>query len=192
WLARALGVALVLSLFLLMPEKAQVSVQPVVEAENLPAPEVAASAVAAEEQAVEVPESKAEPARVVETVKQHEIAQEPALRKPEANTAPVALGQIVAASAPVAATEVPIEQLRRRPMHLVFSGDTWTEVIDVNGVILLSRTNLAGTEKWIGGPNRAPYDMTITHPERVRLYYKGKEIDLSAYAGKSPAHFKVE
>jgi cytoskeleton protein RodZ len=190
WLAGALGVALVLALFLLMPEQGKVPVEPVVETVILPAPEVAASAVAAEEQAVE-PESKAEPAKVVEKAKSQEAAKEAVAQKTDANaqTAQAPLPQIAAASAPAA---IPIEILRRRPMHFVFSGDTWVEVLDVNGVILLSRTNPAGTEKWIGGPNRAPYDMTITHPERVRLYYKGKEIDLSAYAGKGSAHFKVE
>lgn len=195
WLAGAMGVALVLALFLLMPEQGKVQVEPVVEAVTLPAAEVAASAVAASavaatEQAA-APESKAEPAKVVEKVKSQEPAKEAVAQKTEAIKRPAQapLPQIAAASAPAA---IPIEILRRRPMHFVFTGDTWVEVIDVNGVILLSRTNPAGTEKWIGGPNRAPYDMNITHPERVKLYYKGKEIDLSTYVGKGAAHFKVE
>ena len=190
WLAGALGVAFVLVLFLMMPERSKVQDNPVVEAVTLPAPEVAASAVAATEQAA-APESKAEPAKVVEKPKLQEPAKQAVAQKTEtsASPAPKPLPQIAAASAPAA---IPIEILRRRPMHFVFSGDSWVEVLDVNGVILLSRTNTAGTEKWIGGPNRAPYDMTIAHPERVKLFYKGKEIDLSAYAGKGTAHFKVE
>jgi cytoskeleton protein RodZ len=82
--------------------------------------------------------------------------------------------------------------LKRRPLHFVFSEKTWAEVIDVNGNILLSKTNPGGSEQWIGGPKRAPYDITIGHPESVKLYYKGKEIDLSPYAGMETARLKVE
>lgn len=192
WLAGALGVALVLALFLLLPEPGRVPVEPVVEAVTLPALDEAASAVVAAEDQADVPENKTEPSKVAETVKQPESAREPAPRKADTSVSSALLPQVAAASAPVAVSEVPIELLKRRPMHFVFTGDTWVEVLDVNGVILLSRTNLAGTEKWIGGPNRAPYDMSITHPERVKLYYKGREVDLSAYVGKGAAHFKVE
>jgi hypothetical protein len=65
-------------------------------------------------------------------------------------------------------------------------------VIDVNGEILLSRTNPRGSEKWIGGPRRAPYDITIAHPDTVKLYYRGKEVDLTPYAGMETARLKVE
>jgi cytoskeleton protein RodZ len=101
--------------------------------------------------------------------------------------------QIAAASAPAAVkTPVPLEQLKRRPLHFVFNETAWAEVIDVNGAILLSKTNLAGSEQWIGGPRRAPYDITIAHPDNVKLYYRGKEIDLSPYAGMDIARLRVE
>lgn len=208
WLAGALGVALVLGLFVWLSdgEPTTKPVEIVVEPVALPASAVAASAVAATEvpplepvKAVE-PVKPAEPRKadevkkVVEPKKADEVKKVAELKKaPEPKTS-VAQPQIEAASAPVAAvkTPVPLEILKRRPLHFVFSKDAWAEVIDVNGAILLSRTNPAGSEQWIGGPKRAPYDVTIAHPASVKLYYKGKEVDLSPYAAMDTAHLKVE
>lgn len=190
WLGGAMGLILLLALFLLLPAKQEVKLEQVVEEVALPAGGDAASAVAMPEQPV-VAEQKREAAGAVEkpvvAVKQQDVQE----RKAPAVRPAIPPQQAAAASAP-AATTIPIELLRRRPMHFVFTGDTWVEVKDTNGELLLSRTNPNGTEKWIGGPNRAPYDVTINHPERVRLYYKGREIDLSAHFGKGVAHFNVE
>lgn len=186
WGAGALGVVLVLVLFVLLYDgrPAATPTEVVVESLPLPAPDTAASAVAA-----------------VTAVQPDEVAKAPAIvRTAEpAKVSPIAATpapQSVAASAPAATatapTPVPLELLKRRPLHFVFSADVWAEVIDVNGEILLSRTNPGGSEKWIGGPKRAPYDITIGHPESVKLYYRGKEIDLSPYAGMETARLKVE
>jgi cytoskeleton protein RodZ len=108
--------------------------------------------------------------------------------------------QVAPASAPVAdaavttntKTELPLEVLKRRPMHFVFDEASWAEVIDVHGNLLLSRNVPRGGEKWIGGPGRAPYAVSIKNPAKVRLYYKGKQIDLSAYAATEMAHLTVK
>jgi cytoskeleton protein RodZ len=184
WLAGALGVALVLAVFVLLNGSgpAATPTKVVVESLPLPAPDAAASAVAA-----------------VAAVQPDEVAKTPAIvRTAEpVKTSPIAAApapQGVAASAPAVTDKPPVslELLKRRPLHFVFSADVWAEVIDVNGDILLSRTNPGGSEKWIGGPKRAPYDITIGHPESVKLYYRGKEIDLSPYAGMETARLKVE
>ena len=109
-------------------------------------------------------------------------------------TAVQPLPQVEAASAPVAADKqsIPLEVLKRRPLHLVFIESAWAEVIDAHGVVLLSRNNQRGTEKWVGGPRHEPYEISIAHPANVRLFFRGKEIDLSAYAGMDVAHLKVE
>jgi len=102
--------------------------------------------------------------------------------------------QIDAASVVVATAKppIPLEVLKRRPLHLVFIESAWAEVIDAHGVVLLSRNNSRGTEKWVGGPRHEPYDISIAHPANVKLFFRGKEIDLSAYAGMDVAHLKVE
>lgn len=180
WLAGALGVALVLAVFVLLygGEQSAKPAETVVEALPLPTSD-AVSAVAA-----------VQPDTIVKAPANAQTNQPVDAKKNIVAIAP----QVAAVSAPAATvkTPVPLELLKRRPLHFVFGEDVWVEVIDVNGDILLSRTNPGGSEKWIGGPKRAPYDITIGHPESVKLYYKGKEIDLSPYAGMETAHLKVE
>lgn len=212
WLAGALGVAIVLALFVLLHESepkakpAQVVVEPVV----LPPLVVPASAVA--ETDVQVSKSEAEQAADLDKITEQPKAKQPVTRfVPKAEPAPVATGKpsilpkarqsglqaaplIEGASAPVAMVKppIPLEVLQRRPLHLIFNDSSWAEVTDARGVILLSRNNERGTEKWVGGPRHEPYQISIAHPANVKLYYRGKEIDLSAYAGMGVAHFKLE
>ena len=189
WLAGALGVALMLGLFVWVSddEPAQKLAEVVVEPVHLPMPEASVSAVASPPTLSAAPESAkiAEPRKVEEKVVKTQTAAAPA----PATAIPAASS--VASDATVK-PPVALEMLKRRPLHFVFTGAAWVEVIDVNGDVLLSRSNLGGTEKWIGGPRRAPYDVSIGNPGNVRMYYKGKEIDLSAYAGKDTARLKVE
>ncbi len=152
--------------------------QPVVK----PAPQIEAAAPAPAPK-VKQPQSHTAKPAVVQP--QSPAAKSPALQP---------LSQIEAASAPVAADKqpIPLEVLKRRPLHLVFIESAWAEVIDAHGVVLLSRNNPSGTEKWVGGPRHEPYDISIAHPANVKLFFRGKEIDLSAYAGMDVAHLKVE
>jgi cytoskeleton protein RodZ len=124
-------------------------------------------------------------------------AAEPKVKVEPVKTPPPAIApvpQIAPASSPVAEVKpaIPLEVLQRRPLHLVFDETSWAEVIDVNGTILLSRNVPRGMEKWVGGPGRAPYDISISNPSKVRIYYKGNKIDLTAYAAMEMAHLKVK
>lgn len=221
WLVGALGVALVLGWFVLMHkvDTTVKSAKVVVESVPLPATETAVSApadtgaqpVAAEPAGIIEREKQHASVETAEPEKRHESATateadktaKPAkVAEPEKKPEPAkikqhevkALPQIDAASAPAAAvkTEIPLEILKRRPLHFVFTESAWAEVIDSHGAVLLSRNNPRGTEKWIGGPRHEPYDISISHPEHVKLYYRGQEVDLSAYAGMDVAHLKVE
>ncbi|MEW5905106.1 MAG: RodZ domain-containing protein [Pseudomonadota bacterium] len=87
---------------------------------------------------------------------------------------------------------MPLAQLMKRPIHIVFLEEAWMEVKDVNGEILLSRVTKAGEEKWIGGNHRAPYDITIGRPSAIRMYYHGKEVDLSGLAPGSVGKMTLE
>ncbi len=184
WLAGALGVVLALVLFVLLYDggPATTPTEVVVESLPLPAPDTAASAVAAV--AAVQPDEVAKAPAIVETA-------EPAKTSPIA-AAPAS--QSVAASAPAATANspVPLELLKRRPLHFVFSENAWVEVKDVNGDLLLSRTNRAAARNGSADPSAH----RMTSPSRVRtsvkLYYKGKEIDLSPYAGMETARLKVE
>lgn len=195
WLVGALGVALVLGLFVFLHDGEPTVKQAVIVVEPISLP--ASDAVAASEATVEVqPDKSSEPTKVIEAIITDEskkaaeasktLESKQTVMEPEPQAVPDP------ASLTVVKSSVPLEMLKRRPLHFVFSKDAWAEVIDVNGVILLSRTNPGGSEQWIGGPRRAPYNVSIAHPASVKLYYKGKEVDLSAYAAMDVAHIKVE
>lgn len=222
WLAGALGVALVLGVMVLLHDSEPSVKPSGTVSEPVALPEAAVSGVAnaegqadgmpiaaeagaakaaepAKSAAVTTPAETSKPVEAVkpaEPGKKHdavELAKKsdlPVAGKPSVAAPP----KIDGASAPAVTTKppVPLEVLKRRPLHFVFSETTWAEVIDVNGTILLSRTNPAGSEQWVGGPRRAPYDISIARPNTVKLYYKGKEIDLSSYAAAKVARLKVE
>ena len=88
--------------------------------------------------------------------------------------------------------EAALDVLMKRPIHIVFIEDTWMEIIDTNGDVLLSRMNRAGSEKWIGGGRRAPYEISIGKASAVHIYYKGHEVDLSHYDPAQGANLVLE
>lgn len=104
---------------------------------------------------------------------------ESALAKPDSETVPVR-------------REIPLEQLMKRPIHIVFLDEAWVEIIDVNQEVLISRVTDAGMEKWIGGAGREPYQVTIGKVGAVRLYYKGNEVSLSGFKPDSVARLVLE
>ncbi|MBI5890422.1 MAG: DUF4115 domain-containing protein [Nitrosomonadales bacterium] len=195
WLAGALGVALLLGLFVLLQGgEDTVPAEVVVETIPLPGSDAAVSAVPDTESQTMIQEApKAEEPKVAEPVK----APRPAVvTVPQAAPAPApaSVPQVATVTPPVAEVKpaIPLEILMRRPLHFVVDEASWVEVKDVNGVVLLSRNVPRGGEKWIGGPGRAPYDVSISNPSKVRIYYKGNKIDLSAYAAMEMAHLKVK
>lgn len=101
---------------------------------------------------------------------------------------------VVTAAVPVQAAkpDVSLDALKKRPIHIVFTGETWMEIVDTNGEVLLSRTNPAGSEKWIGGGRRAPYEISIGKVRAVKITYKGREVDLSQFAPDQGAELVLE
>jgi cytoskeleton protein RodZ len=214
WMAGALGIVLLLGLFVLLSNSeptmkvSEVVVEPVILP---PEGEAASTAVVAgvriddadavspaESKKPEEPRIQPEPKKIPEANKLPEpkkISEIKKVTEPGRAVLPAvnAVPKIEAASAAaVAIPSVPLEALKRRPLHFVFNESSWTEVLDSRGVVLLSRTNPRGTEKWVGGPRHEPYDVSIAHPANVKLYFRGKEIDLSAYAGMDVVHLKLE
>ncbi len=171
----ALAVALVLASFVWSHRESPKPETIVLEEVRLPdvtaasAPVVAVSEVIAASavQPIAAPAKHVEP--VVTTV-----------AKPKA-VAPVPVTAPVAVPLVSGKPEVALEQLKKRPIHIVFSEEAWMEITDTNGDVLLSRMNPAGSEKWIGGGRRAPYQVAIGKASAVRIYYKGREVDLSQH-----------
>ena len=123
-----------------------------------------------------------------------EIKPEPVpVQKPaETSSAKPQTVQSQPAAEPAPKAAIPLEQLRKRPIHIEFVEESWMEIKDVNGELLLSRITPAGDEKWVGGGNRAPYQVTIGKAGAVRLYYHGKQVDLSHFNPAGVAKLVLE
>jgi cytoskeleton protein RodZ len=67
-------------------------------------------------------------------------------------------------------------------LHLVFGGESWTEVKDGRGKVLLSRINPPGTEQLLRG--KPPFSLAIGNAATVQLVYNGKPVDLSPYINR--------
>ncbi len=64
-------------------------------------------------------------------------------------------------------------------IRLVFAGESWTEVKDGRGRLLLSRINPRGTEHVLQGT--PPFFLTIGNAAEVKLVYNSKPVDLAPY-----------
>ncbi|SFO42000.1 helix-turn-helix domain-containing protein [Nitrosospira briensis] len=77
-------------------------------------------------------------------------------------------------------------------VHLIFEGESWTEIRDGGGRLLLSRINPRGTEQVVHGT--PPYSLTIGNAAEVKLVYNNKPVDLApftnAYGGTARLSLK--
>lgn len=73
----------------------------------------------------------------------------------------------------------------KNALHLTFDGESWVEVKDDDGRLLLSRINPAGTQQVLRG--KPPFFLTIGNAAQVRLVYNSRPVDLAphtnAYGG---------
>lgn len=64
-------------------------------------------------------------------------------------------------------------------LRLVFEGESWVEVKDSKGKLLLSKVNLPGTEQLLHG--KSPFFLAIGNAAEVKLAYNNKPVDLAPY-----------
>jgi len=190
-----LGALLVACLLLLFvwtqrDEEPVALVEPVVVAPAASAPAAASAVAGMPPQAAPAVQESKEPASkpVVLTVESEKVA----IEKKTADVSMVRRAEAEPAQASFPKSTVPLEQLRKRPIHIEFVEESWMEIRDVNGEILLSRITPAGEEKWVGGSKRAPYQVTIGKAGAVRLYYHGKQVDLSHFDPAGVAKLVLE
>ena len=75
-------------------------------------------------------------------------------------------------------------------LHFVFEMESWVEVRDANGKLLLAQLNAAGTEQNIRGI--PPLTLLVGNSGGVHLSYKGKPIDLAPHSSAQVAHLTLE
>jgi len=137
-------------------------------------------------------------ARPISTVPETELAavssgvakSEGEIKKPiEAKIPP----QVVAGiSKPVAVVKPgEINTAPQQPaIRLTFDANSWVEVMDKNGKLLLSQLNRAGAIQDIGGT--PPFSLVIGHARAVHLFYKGQSVDLTPYTKIEVARLTLE
>jgi len=64
-------------------------------------------------------------------------------------------------------------------LRLEFSGESWVEIRDKDGKMLMSQLNPVGSRRIVSGP--APLSLVIGNAANVRLTYNDKPIDLKPY-----------
>jgi len=64
-------------------------------------------------------------------------------------------------------------------LRLVFEGESWAEVKDSRGKLLLSRINPRGTEQVLHG--KPPFSLAIGNAAQVKLVYNNKPVDLAPH-----------
>lgn len=115
----------------------------------------------------------------------------PAGPAPRAAEAPAA-GPAAAVTAP-AVPAVPAPQAAPQDLPslvLAFSGDSWVEVRDRDGRIIFSQLNLANTQQTVQG--NPPFDLVIGNAPAVKLSYKGRPVDLTAFTRAEVARIKLD
>ncbi|HEY2630309.1 MAG TPA: helix-turn-helix domain-containing protein [Usitatibacter sp.] len=161
------------------------------------------SPVVADSQAEPVPVTVAAappPPEVVEPPKPEPVKAEPAkadARKPDAKKAdPVKPDVIKVAAAVAAPADAAVKMPVKAPaeggsvLKFRFHGDSWVEIRDAKGRVLLSRLNTAGSEAEVAG--RPPFSVIVGNAPEVRLFYNDHEFDLEPHTRVAVARFTVE
>ena len=75
-------------------------------------------------------------------------------------------------------------------MHLDFGGESWVEIKDASGRMLMRQLNPSGSSVDIKG--QPPFDMVVGNAAQVRMTYNNRPIDLSPFVDVSVARFTLE
>ena len=105
---------------------------------------------------------------------------------------PEKVAQVAAAPTPASTTAtVPPKAAPGTPtLKLRFKGESWVEVKDRSGKILLSRLNAPGSEAEVSG--RPPFAVVIGNAPDVQVLYNDREFPLEPHTRVAVARFTVE
>jgi cytoskeleton protein RodZ len=113
----------------------------------------------------------------------------------EAVSAPVVAQAVnVPAVAPItplqAPLNAPVQAASSLPLRLVFDEESWAEVKDATGNVLLEQRNARGSEKNLTGA--APYFLVIGHAKGVRVFLRDQPVDLAPHTIVDVARLTLE
>jgi cytoskeleton protein RodZ len=116
----------------------------------------------------------------------------PATAPPASNAAPGKPVPPKAVTPPVQAT-APVEPKTatgNSVLHLEFGAESWTEISEASGRMLLRQLNPAGSSVDVRG--QPPFDVVIGNAAQARMSYNGRPIDLNPFIDVTVARFTLE
>ena len=75
-------------------------------------------------------------------------------------------------------------------LHLEFGTESWAEIKDASGQMLLHKLNPAGSSVDIQG--QPPFDMVIGNAAQAKMTYNGRPVDLKPHIDATVARFTLE
>jgi cytoskeleton protein RodZ len=75
-------------------------------------------------------------------------------------------------------------------LHLEFGADSWTEIKDASGKMILRKLNTAGSSVDVSG--MPPFNLVIGNAAQAKLTYNGRPIDLKPFVDVTVARFTLE
>ncbi|MBN8771069.1 MAG: helix-turn-helix domain-containing protein [Thiobacillus sp.] len=75
-------------------------------------------------------------------------------------------------------------------LHLDFGDESWTEIKDASGRMLMRQLNPAGSSADVHG--QPPFDVVIGNATQVQMTYNGRPIDLKPFIDVTVARFTLE
>jgi len=103
---------------------------------------------------------------------------------------PAARAAVPASAVAVSKEAAPHKQRPAQPVRLEFDEDSWVEIKDGDGKILLSMVGKQGSSRSVSGS--PPLSLTIGNAKGVRVYYKDESVDLGTHADQDVAHLRLE
>ncbi len=71
-----------------------------------------------------------------------------------------------------------------------FRDESWVQVRQGDGTVLLSQLNKADTEQVLAGSE--PFELVIGNPTAVTLVYRGEPVDLAPYVRQNVARVTLK
>lgn len=89
-----------------------------------------------------------------------------------------------------ATTAVPDAPVLKGVLHLEFGEESWVEIKDASGRMLLRQLNPPGSSIDVSG--QPPFDVVIGNATQARMTYNGRPIDLTPFIAVTVARFTLE
>jgi cytoskeleton protein RodZ len=107
-----------------------------------------------------------------------------------ATDAAVATPAKAGAQSPTAPGKTVVEAGTGGTLKFRFRGESWVEIRDARGKVILSKLNPAGSEAEVSG--RPPFNVIVGNAPEVELFYNNQEFDLEPHTKVAVARFTVE